>query len=116
MQAREDPPFDGHGGPVRLFYNWVMSDSAPIDAKIALRNAALLQRDRAAEEAGPKAPLTIARRVLGDFVFMKGAVIAGYAAIRGEIDPFPLMAALANQGHALCLPQTKGKAMFFRAW
>lgn len=86
------------------------------EAKAALRTAALAQRTRAAEAAGGKAPLTIARRLLGDFVFMKGAVIAGYAAVRGEVDPFPLMAALSTQGHQLCLPQTKDDALVFRAW
>ena len=96
------------GGGVRL--------SSSGESKSVLRHAALVQRDRAAETAGPKAPLTIARRLLGDFVFMKGAIVAGYAAVRGEADPFPLMAALANQGHALCLPQTRGEALVFRAW
>src|SRR5262245_23003203 len=86
------------------------------NSKEALRHAALVQRDRAAAAAGPKASLTIARRLLGDFVFMKGAIVAGYAAVRGEADPFPLMAALANQGHALCLPQTRGESLVFRAW
>lgn len=92
-----------------------MTDT-PANAKAALRHKALARRDRAAEAAGPKASLLIARRVLGDFVFMKGAVIAGYAAVRGEADPFPLMAALANQGHDLCLPQTQDDALVFRAW
>jgi 5-formyltetrahydrofolate cyclo-ligase len=86
------------------------------NSKEALRHAALTQRDRAAATAGPKASLMIARRLLGDFVFMKGAIVAGYAAVRGEADPFPLMAALANQGHALCLPQTRGESLVFRAW
>jgi 5-formyltetrahydrofolate cyclo-ligase len=86
------------------------------NSKDALRTAALAQRLRAAEAAGPRASLTIARRLLGDFVFMKNAIIAGYAAVRGEADPFPLMAALANQGHALCLPQTRGESLVFRAW
>ena len=84
--------------------------------KESLRHTALVQRDRAAEAAGPKASLMIARRLLGDFVFMKGAIVAGYAAVRGEADPFPLMAALANQGHALCLPQTRGETLVFRTW
>ncbi len=88
----------------------------PADTKAALRHQAIVQRDRAAEAAGPKAALMIARRVLGDFVFVKGAVIAGYAAVRGEADPFPLMAALANQGHDLCLPQTQEDKLVFRAW
>jgi 5-formyltetrahydrofolate cyclo-ligase len=93
-----------------------MRQMTDTDPKAALRHAALVQRDRAAEAAGPKAALTIARRLLGDFVFMKGAIIAGYAAIRGEVDPFPLMAALASQGHDLALPQTEGKKLLFRAW
>ena len=84
--------------------------------KTELRHTSLVQRDRAAETAGPKAALLIARRCLGDFVFMKGAIIAGYAAVRGEVDPFPLMVALANQSHALCLPRTEGRKMSFRTW
>ena len=88
----------------------------PAAKKSALRHAAMVARDRAAEASGPKAALMIARRLLGDFVFMKGAIIAGYAAVRGEADPFPLMAALANQGHPLCLPQTRGDTLVFRAW
>ena len=85
-------------------------------SKKSLRNQALVQRDRAAEAAGPKAALLIARRCLGDFVFMKGAIIAGYAAVRGEVDPFPLMAALANNGHPLCLPRTHDDMLTFHSW
>lgn len=88
----------------------------PARQKKDLRRQALAARERAAEAAGPKAALLIARRVLGDFVFMKGAVIAGYAATRSEVDPFPLMAALNAQGHPLCLPRTEGDEIVFRAW
>ena len=91
-----------------------MPDNAAI--KKTLRIQALAQRDRAAEAAGPKAALLIARRCLGDFVFMKGTIIAGYAAVRGEVDPFPLMAALASNGHALCLPRTHDDILSFHAW
>jgi len=84
--------------------------------KKSLRVQAHTQRDRASEAAGPKAALLIARRCLGDFVFMKGAIIAGYAAIRGEADPFPLMAALANNGHPLCLPRAHDGVLSFLAW
>lgn len=91
-----------------------MTDHATI--KKSLRIQSLAQRDRAAEAAGPRAALLIARRCLGDFVFMKGAIIAGYAAVRGEADPFPLMAALANNGHALCLPRAHGGVLTFHAW
>jgi 5-formyltetrahydrofolate cyclo-ligase len=88
----------------------------PAALKKSLRIQALAQRDRAAEAAGPRAALMIARRCLGDFVFMKGAIIAGYAAIRGEADPFPLMAALASNGHALCLPRAHAGTLSFHAW
>ena len=47
---------------------------------------------------------------------MKGAIIAGYAAIQGEADPFPLMAALANNGHALSLPRAHDGVLSFHAW
>lgn len=88
----------------------------PAESKRALRASALAARARATEAAGAKAALVIARRLLGDFVFMKGAIVAGYAAIGSEADPFPLMAALASQGHGLCLPRTEGKVLTFRAW
>ena len=86
------------------------------EAKAALRATALANRTRAAESAGPKAALLIARRLLGEFVFMKGAIIAGYAAINGEADPFPLMATLNAQGHALCLPRIEARTLVFRSW
>ena len=84
--------------------------------KKELRIEALANRTRVAEAAGPKAALLIARRLLGDFVFMKGAIVAGYAAIGSEADPFPLMAALSGQGHPLCLPRVEEKQLAFRAW
>ena len=88
----------------------------PIETKRALRTHALSVRARAAEAAGAKVALLIARRLLGDFVFMKGAIVAGYAAIGSEVDPFPVMAALGTQGHPLCLPRTEGASLVFRAW
>ena len=42
---------------------------------------------------------------------------AGYRPIRGEIDPAPLMAALAARGVALCLPSARpGQVLGFRRW
>lgn len=117
--------FDGMAVPPTQFELSSRASEAPTrdpgtkslnQQKKELRAEALARRSRTAEAAGPKAALLIARRVLGDFVFMKGAIVAGYAAINSEADPFPLMAALANQGHPLCLPRTEAGEIVFRAW
>jgi 5-formyltetrahydrofolate cyclo-ligase len=45
-------------------------------------------------------------------------VVAGYAPIRSEIDPVPLMQSLARQGAALAMPAIArpDAALAFRAW
>lgn len=45
-------------------------------------------------------------------------VISGYRPIRTEIDPTPLMTALFEAGHRLCVPviEGKGKPLSFREW
>ena len=47
-----------------------------------------------------------------------GAIVSGYSPIRSEIDPVPLMRALAEQGARLALPavMARGKSLAFRAW
>src|SRR5258707_2567792 len=47
-----------------------------------------------------------------------GIVVSGYSPIRSEIDPVPLMRALAAQGARLALPavMARGKSLAFRAW
>lgn len=46
------------------------------------------------------------------------SVIAGYAAIRGEIDIFPALRALARRGHAIALPciEEPGVPLTFRRY
>jgi 5-formyltetrahydrofolate cyclo-ligase len=84
-------------------------DARKADARIAMR------RERAAVEPGDSAlkliehfPLELARL----------SPVAGYWPVGGEIDPRPLLAALAKAGRAIALPrmQTRaGPARFF-AW
>jgi 5-formyltetrahydrofolate cyclo-ligase len=52
------------------------------------------------------------------FEFAPGAVVSGYSPIRSEIDPAPLMRALAARGAKLALPavMARGKSLAFRAW
>ena len=44
----------------------------------------------------------------------QGAVVAGFWPIRDEIDPRPLLFALGQRGHPLCLPVVSGPHLIFR--
>ncbi len=46
------------------------------------------------------------------------AVVSGYAAIRDELNPLPLLKMLAANGHPIALPviERKGAPLIFRAW
>jgi 5-formyltetrahydrofolate cyclo-ligase len=56
--------------------------------------------------------------VLHDIPPPRGAIIAGYWPIRGEIDIRPLLAALHARGHTLALPETTPRChpLIFRLW
>ena len=47
-----------------------------------------------------------------------GAVVAGYAPVRDEMDVLPLLSGLAERGHACALPVVTGQAtpLIFRSW
>jgi 5-formyltetrahydrofolate cyclo-ligase len=86
-------------------------------SKSDLRTAALARRDALSDEHRNAAAQAIARRGL-PIAIKAGAVVAGYSPIRNEIDPVPLMRALAAQGARLALPavMARGKSLAFRAW
>ena len=68
------------------------------DAKKELRAEALLRRKAAFERQGPEASRKIAAQGL-DFLRPKAdAVVSGFAAIRDEINPAPLMTWLQAEG------------------
>uniref|UniRef100_E6VD38 5-formyltetrahydrofolate cyclo-ligase n=1 Tax=Rhodopseudomonas palustris (strain DX-1) TaxID=652103 RepID=E6VD38_RHOPX len=96
-----------------------MSDlpAASSDAKTALRAAALARRSALSEDDRRAAATAIAARGL-PVSLREGAVVVGYAPIRGELDPFPLMRALAAGGARLALPVVarQGTPLTFRAW
>ncbi len=81
-------------------------------AKRALRAAC---RERRAG-LDPRAGLLLAGHVLDLLRPPRGAVVAGFWPLPGEIDPRPLLLALAGRGHALALPVTSGRgtALSFR--
>jgi 5-formyltetrahydrofolate cyclo-ligase len=96
-----------------------MPDSplSPSASKTTLRAAALAKRDALSGEQRAAAAEVIAARGL-PFDITRGAIVAGYAPIRSEIDPTPLMLRLAAQGAQLALPVivARDAPLTFRVW
>jgi 5-formyltetrahydrofolate cyclo-ligase len=84
-------------------------------AKAAARKLARTRRARLDNAA---APARLAEAVLAHYAPPPGAIIAGYWPMGEEMDPRPLMLALAAGGHVLALPVTppRGQPLSFRAW
>ena len=83
-------------------------------AKAAARKLARVKR---ATLANIGAPERLAEAMLAQHAPPKGAIIAGYWPMGDEMDPRPLMLALASRGHAIALPVTppRGEPLAFRA-
>ncbi|PZW45713.1 5-formyltetrahydrofolate cyclo-ligase [Humitalea rosea] len=87
----------------------------PLDAeKAALRRHAFAAR----LGCDPALGAAMAAHVLAAAAPPEGAVVAGFWPMGAEIDPRPLMQALAERGHALVLPVTppRGQPLRFRRW
>jgi len=94
-----------------------MPVNAAQQSKQQLRTAALAARDALGEDARMDAAEAIAARGL-PVALDAGAVVSGYAPIRSELDPTPLMLHLAGLGARLALPVVlaRGHSLSFRAW
>ena len=86
-------------------------------SKSDLRAAALAARDALTLEQRGAAAQAVAERGL-PIEITRGVIVSGYSPIRSEIDPAPLMRALAVQGAQLALPavMARGQSLAFRAW
>lgn len=86
-------------------------------AKAALRLAVLQRRDCLNAAACVEAARAIVARA-GDLPVPPAVVIGGYRAIRSEIDPAGLIAALRAAGHGIALPVILAdrETMIFRQW
>lgn len=86
-------------------------------SKTELRAAALARRDALSPALRAEGAEALAVRPL-PFALAPGAIVAGYAPIRSELDPYPLMHALQARGAALALPVVtgRGKPLLFRRW
>jgi 5-formyltetrahydrofolate cyclo-ligase len=85
--------------------------------KDEFRRGALAQRDALSVEACADAARVIAAAPL-PIELPPGAIVAGYSPINSELDPFPLMRALAGKGAVLALPViiAREHALIFREW
>jgi len=94
-----------------------MPHSSAPPSKADLRATALAARDALSGAQRSEAALALAARGL-PVEIIGGTVVSGYSPIRSEIDPTPLMRALASQGARLALPavMARGKSLAFRAW
>jgi 5-formyltetrahydrofolate cyclo-ligase len=88
------------------------------NAKKELRAASLERRKSAFELHGSEASRRIAAHGLDFLGAAPGAIVSGFAAIRDEINPAPLMTWLQAEGFRLALPvmQGKDKPLLMRAW
>jgi 5-formyltetrahydrofolate cyclo-ligase len=85
--------------------------------KAELRAAALAKRDALSGTQRAAAAQAIAARAL-PVAIAPGMVVSGYSPIRSELDPIPLMRALAALGARLALPviAARDRPLSFRAW
>jgi 5-formyltetrahydrofolate cyclo-ligase len=93
-------------------------DEVMADAKSELRAAALKRRKSAFDLHGPEASRRIAAHGLDFLGVGSDAIVSGFAAIRDEINPAPLMLWLRAEGFQLALPVMQGrdKPLLMRTW
>ena len=94
-----------------------MPDISAMPSKANLRAAALAARDALSEAQRAAAAELVAERGLPVGI-TPGIIVSGYAPIRSEIDPRPLMLKLAALDARLALPTVtaRGQSLVFRAW
>ena len=85
--------------------------------KQTYRDIALKQRNHLSEAARAAAAQALAAEAV-PFALPEGAIVAGFSAIRSEIDPMPLMLRLHARGARLALPVVAGREapLIMREW
>lgn len=89
----------------------------PQSLKAELRATAFARRDALPAASRAAAAQAIAARPF-PVVVPEGAVVSGYAPMKSELSPLPLMRKLADAGARLALPVVagRGKPLIMRAW
>jgi len=98
-----------------------MSAEATAAAKAALRRLMRSRRAAIAPALREAASVAVSERLVSSLPHLAlraGAVVAGYAPIKDELDPRPAMRMLAARSFVLALPVAgaPGTALGFRAW
>jgi 5-formyltetrahydrofolate cyclo-ligase len=85
--------------------------------KASLRRGAAVRRDALAVEVRKAAAEAIAARPF-PLPISPGTIVSGFMPMKTEINPLPLMKALADAGATLALPKIagRGKPLVMRAW
>jgi 5-formyltetrahydrofolate cyclo-ligase len=86
--------------------------------KASLRAAAVRRRAAIPGDYGRQAAAAVAARLADELQIARGAVVAGYWPLAGELDPRPGMDRLRALGHPLALPRLDGRRrpLLFLAW
>jgi 5-formyltetrahydrofolate cyclo-ligase len=87
------------------------------DRKAELRSSAAARRDALEADARKAAAEAIAARAF-PLPVRPGTIVSGFMPMRTELNPLPLMKALAEAGAQLALPKIagRGKPLIMRAW
>ena len=95
----------------------VVTAPDPSTDKAELRAAALARRDALPADVRQRAAETVAARGLPVPV-PAGTIVAGFSAMKTEINPLPLMRAVSDAGARLALPAIagRGRPLIMRAW
>jgi 5-formyltetrahydrofolate cyclo-ligase len=98
--------------------NPVPASPTPDPAKAERRVAARARRRAAHAAFGARIGPILTANFMAAFSLAPRAVVAGYNPINDEADVVPLMTALGQRGHALCLPAVVARdaPLAFRAW
>ena len=86
------------------------SDTSISDQKAELRNATLAKRDAMPADVRQRGGATIAARPF-PLAIAPGTVVSGFMPLKSEINPLPLMKALAAAGAQLALPAIAGRGL-----
>lgn len=88
----------------------------PAERKAQLRRESLARRDALDPAERATASAVVAGKVAALLAAAPQGVVSGFWPIRSEIDPRPLMKALAGVGHRTALPSVGAAGLVFRLW